>query len=72
VTFVQQATIVGIQFVHSNHDAAAERWHGRHGVANLGQDPQPLTLARSTRERVTLDVPRQAHARAQDHVRLVA
>src|SRR5690606_40992155 len=51
-------------------DASAERLRAARGFADACEDLLPLPLARSGTERVALEVPGQADAGRQDHVRV--
>src|SRR5690242_13764459 len=72
VTLVQQQPIVWRQLVHAQQDSVFNRTQAAECLSYLGQDPQPLSVARPRSKGVALEVSRQTDSGRDDDVGVLA
>src|SRR5688572_7170951 len=68
MSLVQQQPVLWRQLVNAHQHALLESSHPGHRFADLRQHAQSLTVSRSTRERVPLEIARETHASRDDYV----
>src|SRR5450756_243403 len=72
MTLVQQQSVLRRQLVDADEDAVFDRPQAGERLPHLRKNPQPLAIAGPRRERVTLQVSRQADPRGDDDVGVLA
>src|SRR5688572_3304749 len=68
MSLVQQQPVLWGQLVNAHQHALVESSHPRHRLTNLRQHAQSLSVSRSTRECIPLEIARETHASGDDDV----
>src|ERR1700694_1316551 len=69
---VQEKSVLRRKLIHSKQDAVLYGLKSCKRFPHLGENPQPLTIARSRRKSIAFEVSRQANPRRDHDVRVLA